>query len=261
MNVLFLGDIIGRPSRKALSKCLPQLIYDNMIDFVIANGENLAGGVGITRETAEEMFQLGVNALTSGNHIWAKKEAFELLKNDIRILRPLNYPEQCPGRGYTIINTRHGQPVAIVNIMGRVYTQSLDCPFQTMAKLLPGLSRHTKIIIVDFHAEATSEKIAMGWFLDGKVSAMIGTHTHVQTSDETLLPQHTAYITDVGMVGPVDSVIGMEKETALYRFISQIPARLEVAKGPCVIGAVIFTIDETTGHSTSIQRLLIKEKN
>jgi len=261
VNILFIGDIIGRPARKTLSKFVPQLIHEYMIDFIIANGENLAGGVGLTKETAEEMFALGINVLTSGNHIWAKKDAIELLQNDKRVLRPLNYPEQCPGRGYTIIDTPDAHSVAVVNLMGRVYIQSLECPFKAIEDLLAKLAKHTKIIIVDFHAEATSEKIAMGWFLDGKVSAVMGTHTHIQTSDETLLPQQTAYITDVGMVGPIDSVIGMDKDTALYRFITQIPAKLEVAKGPCVLGATVISIDAATGRSTSIKRLLIKEPN
>jgi 2',3'-cyclic-nucleotide 2'-phosphodiesterase len=207
-----------------------------------------------------QMFALGIQVLTSGNHIWAKKESVDLLEHDARILRPLNYPKSCPGRGYALYKTIQEQTVAVVNIMGRVYTQSLDCPFQAMENILPEIRKHTTTIVVDFHAEATSEKIAMGWFLDGKVSAVLGTHTHIQTSDDILLPQHTAYITDVGMVGPVDSVIGMDKEAALCRFLSQMPVKLEVAKGPCIVGAVVVQIDTVTGQSIAITRILLREK-
>ncbi|OGF66026.1 MAG: metallophosphoesterase [Candidatus Fischerbacteria bacterium RBG_13_37_8] len=259
MNILFIGDIIGKPARKALPDFLSEVSKAHTVDFMIANGENLAGGVGITKETAEEIFSLGINVLTTGNHIWAKKEAVALLNSEKRLLRPLNYPEQCPGNGYVVLEDSSGHKIAIINAMGRVYIQSLDCPFKAIEAVLPSLNKHTKIIIVDIHAEATSEKKALGWFLDGRVSAIVGTHTHVQTADETILPQGTAYVTDVGMVGPYDSVIGMDKKNALSRFLTQIPERLEVAKGPCIFNAVIISIDEKSGHSTSIKRILLQE--
>lgn len=261
MNILFIGDIVGKPARKSLSKFLFQIQREQEINFIIANAENIAGGIGITKETAMEIFSLGVNVLTSGNHIWAKKEIIDYLNEEKRLLRPLNYPKPCAGNGYIVEEINYNRKVAVVNLMGRLYMQAVDCPFRAMEEVLPIIRKDTNIIIVDFHAEATSEKIAMGWFLDGKVSAVIGTHTHVQTADECILPHQTAYITDVGMVGPYNSVIGMDKETAINRFLTQIPLKLEVAKGPCVFEAVVISIDEQTGKSKSIKRIYIKEKN
>jgi len=260
MNILFIGDIVGKPARKALNKFLFTIQQEQEINFIIANAENIAGGIGITKETAQELFSMGVNVLTSGNHIWAKKEVIQYLNEEKRLLRPLNYPKPCAGNGYIIERLNSNKKVAVVNLMGRLYMQSLDCPFRAIEEVLQLIKKETNIIIVDFHAEATSEKIAMGWFLDGKVSAVIGTHTHVQTSDECLLPNQTAYITDVGMGGPYNSVIGMDKEAAINRFLTQLPIKLEVAKGNCIFGAVIISVDETTGKSLSIKRLLLREK-
>lgn len=261
MNILFIGDIVGKPARKALSKFLFRIQQEQEINFIIANAENIAGGIGVTKETAQELFSLGVNVLTSGNHIWAKKEVIQYLNEEKRLLRPLNYPKPCAGSGYIIEQTNSNNKIAVVNLMGRLYLQSLDCPFRAIEDVLQLIKKETNIIIVDFHAEATSEKIAMGWFLDGKVSAVIGTHTHVQTADECLLPNQTAYITDVGMVGPYNSVIGMDKEAAISRFLTQLPIKLEVAKGNCIFGGVVISVDEISGKSLSIKRLLLREKN
>ncbi len=259
MEVLFIGDIVGRPGRRCLKKIIPDIKQSYSIDFIIVNGENLAGGLGLTKETVEEILSVDIDVITSGNHIWAKKEGKEVLMTYNNVLRPLNYPEECPGKGYVIKESKNGIKIAVINVLGRVFMQPLDCPFKTIDKILPEIKSIASIIIVDFHAEATSEKVAMGWYLDGKVSAVIGTHTHIQTSDETILDNGTSYITDVGMVGPYNSIIGMDKEIFIDRFLTQIPGKFEVAKGPCVFGAVIISIDELTGKSYRINRLLIKE--
>ncbi len=250
-----IGDIVGQPGRMAVSVLLENIVRNQAIDFVIANGENAAGGNGITLPIARELFELGVHVLTMGNHVWDKKEIFDFIDLEDRIIRPLNYPGNPPGRGYGIYQVASGGKIAVVNASGRVFMGDLDCPFRKIEQILPELKRVTPVILVDFHAEATSEKVAMGWHLDGKVSAVIGTHTHVQTADERILPLGTAYITDVGMTGPVDSVIGVSKEAVLERFLTQMPARFTVAKGLMIFSAAIIDIDPLTGTAESIERI------
>ena len=255
MNILFIGDVFGRPGRELVRKGLPGLVDRFDIDFVIANVENAAAGFGITREIGDTIAGWGVDVMTSGNHIWDKKEALDYIGAEPRLLRPANYPNGAPGRGALLARTADGRGVGVVNLMGRVFMHAIDDPFATARRELEAFAGRTRVIIVDFHAEATSEKMAMGWFLDGKVSAVIGTHTHVQTSDERLLPAGTAYLTDVGMTGPQDSIIGTEREPALARFLTGMPSRFEPAtENPRLHGAVI-SIDEATGRATSITRL------
>jgi len=222
---------------------------------VIANGENLAGWLGITPETARELFSYGVDLLTTGNHIWDKREILSYIDQDDRILRPANYPQGAPGRGYTVLELEDKPPVAILNLSGRIFMPPLDDPFAAAGSIVPELRKKANIIILDFHAEATSEKIAMGWYLDGQVSAVIGTHTHVQTADERILPDYTAYITDVGMTGPINSVIGTKKSLIIRRFLTQMPVRFEVAKGDVMLSAVVIDVDPATGRAISIKRL------
>jgi metallophosphoesterase (TIGR00282 family) len=254
MKVLFIGDIIGRPGRNCLKAHLYAIIERYEVDFVIANAENAAGGFGITKKAAEELFSFGVHVLTSGNHIWDKKEAMPYLQKEDRILRPFNYPPGTPGIG-SLMYPLHRSKVAVLNLQGRVFMPNIDCPFRAADEELQRLSEETDIVIVDFHAEATSEKIAIGYYLDGRASAVIGTHTHVQTADERILPKGTAYITDVGMTGPQDSTIGVKNEQVLDRFLYQLPTRFEVAKGPTIFSAVVVEINEETGRATAIQRL------
>jgi metallophosphoesterase (TIGR00282 family) len=254
MKILFIGDIIGRPGRGALRAHLKKLVERYEVDMVIANAENAAGGFGITEKSAAELFDMGVHVLTSGNHIWDKKEAVSYLDKEDRVLRPFNYPPGAPGKG-SLLYPIAGKTVAILNLQGRVFMPNIDCPFRAADEEIKNLSKKTGIIIVDIHAEATSEKVALGHYLDGRVSAVIGTHTHVQTADEKILPKGTAYITDVGMTGPENSTIGVRNEQVLERFLYQIPTRFEVAKGPTVLSAVVVDVDDDTGRATSIQRL------
>lgn len=258
MKVLFIGDIVGKVGRVTLKGLLPNLVDRYKIDLVIANGENIAGGFGITDKTADEVLSLGVHIITSGNHIWDKKESIPYIAKKNRILRPLNYPPGVPGFGSIVQTLSNGTKVGIINISGRVFMPAIDCPFRTGEKEIEKLRESTKIIIVDFHAEATSEKIAFGYFVDGKVSAVVGTHTHVQTADEKILPNGTAYITDVGMTGPAVSVIGVEKEQIIERFLLQMPMKFETAKGDGILSAVVIEINEETGKATAIQRLQLK---
>jgi hypothetical protein len=251
MIILIVGDIIGSPGRRAVKELLPGLKQQYGIDFVIANGENVAGGLGLTLATAEELFNTGVDVITSGNHIWAQKEIVPYLDSEMPILRPLNYPPGVPGRGYLISNNR----VVVINLIGRTFIGNFDCPFRAMDKLLAGLETKPAVIIVDFHAEATSEKMALGRYLDGRVSAVLGTHTHVGTIDARLLPQGTAYVTDIGMTGPTNSIIGDDTEDVLNRFLTMIPHRLSVGKGKVTFNAVLVTVDEETGKATSIERV------
>lgn len=254
MRILFIGDIFGQPGRMAVAKVLPELCRESKFDIIIANGENASGGMGITSPIAQELFRLGIQVITTGNHVWKQKEIIEFLKTEPRLLRPLNYPPDVPGSGSIIIEL-DGIKVGVVNLMGRVFLTELDCPFRKGSKEIETIREKTPIIIVDMHSEATSEKVAMGWFLDGIVSAVIGTHTHVQTADEKILPGGTAFITDVGMTGPRDSVIGIKREIAIRRFLTQVPVRFEVAKGEAQFNAVIIEVDSNSGKATSIARV------
>lgn len=254
MRVLFLADVVGSPGRYAL-KVLSSLSAELKADFCIANGENAAGGFGLTRPIAEEFFSLGVHVITSGNHLWDRREATELVAEEPRVLRPANYPPGVPGLGAGVFTARNGSRVAVLNLLGRVFMKEVDCPFRCAEEAVERLRSETPVIVVDVHAEATSEKVALGWFLDGKVSAVVGTHTHVQTADERILPKGTGYITDAGMTGPFDSVIGIEKEAAIQRFLSQTPVRLVPAKLDVRINGVILDIEPTTGVCTHIERL------
>lgn len=255
MKILFIGDIVGAPGREAVKQSLPQLQKEHGLGFVIANAENAAGGSGITSKVADELFSAGVDVLTSGDHVWKKSEIFEIINTGRNILRPANYPIPAPGRGYAVFGTREGIAIGVINLLGRVFLEPLECPFKTALAAREALAKETKIVIVDMHAEATSEKIAMGWFLDGKVSAVLGTHTHIQTADEKILPLGTAYITDVGMCGPYDSVIGRKKESVLARFLSSIPTKFEVAENDIQLHGAIIDIDEKSGSARSIIRV------
>jgi len=250
MLILAIGDIIGKPGRHAVSEILPGLRGQYGLDLVIANGENVAGGLGLTPATAVELFDAGVDVITSGNHIWAQKEIIPYLDSEMPILRPLNYPPGVPGKGYII-----REQITVVNLIGRTFIGNFDCPFRAMDKLLAELGNRSMVIIVDFHAEATSEKMAMGRYLDGRVSAVLGTHTHVGTIDAQLLPQGTAYVTDIGMTGPVDSIIGDDVEAVLQRFLNAIPHRLSVGQGKISFNAVLVRVDENTGKAITIDRI------
>ena len=256
MRILMIGDVVGRPGRKTVQQFLPGLCHDYRIDLVIANGENSAGGIGITLDTAQELFACGVDAITTGNHVWAKKEIIPHLDEDLPIIRPLNYPPNAPGRGSLKV-----KGVLIVNLIGRVFIAGgFDCPFRAMDSLLSEVDKDSKIIIVDFHAEATSEKVAMGRYLDGKVSAVLGTHTHIATADACILPQGTAYVTDVGMVGPVDSVIGVDTESSIRSFLTGMPHRFFTGEGPASLDAILVEVDDSTGRAISIKRIQKKEE-
>ncbi len=255
MRILVVGDITGKPGRRILKDTLPRLRRDHGVAFVIANGENAAAGAGITAEIAEEILAAGVDVITGGNHIWHQRSSYELLDSHARILRPLNFPPGVPGRGVTVAEAGNGTRVAVMSLQGRVFMQELDDPFRAAREEAERLRAQTPVIIIDFHAEATSEKIALGWHLDGHVTAIVGTHTHVQTADERILPGGTAYITDVGMTGPRDGVIGMDREIILERFLTQLPARFEVAKGPAQLNAVLVDADERTGRARAIARI------
>ncbi|MAE11482.1 MAG: TIGR00282 family metallophosphoesterase [Dehalococcoidales bacterium] len=250
MLVLAIGDIIGKPGRQAVQELLPELRRQYDLDLVIANSENVAGGLGVTPGTAAELLDCGVDVLTSGNHIWAQKDILPHLDSDMPILRPLNYPPGVPGRGYL---AKGG--AVVVSLIGRTFMENYDCPFRVMDALLADLGGKPPVIIVDFHAEATSEKVAMGQYLDGRVSAVLGTHTHVGTIDTRLLPLGTAYVTDIGMVGPLDSVIGADAEKVLQRFLTLIQTRLSVGQGKTMLDAVLVEVDEKSGRATSIERI------
>lgn len=254
MRVLFVGDVIGRPGRTAVKLLVPSLVHDHGIDLTIANGENAAGGIGITPEVAKELLSSGVDVITTGNHVWHKKEIYSFIDQEERLLRPANYPPGNPGKEFLVKEVK-GHAVAVVNLCGRVFMPHLDCPFRCMDGLLKDLKSITNLIIVDFHGEATSEKYAIAWYLDGRVSAVVGTHTHVPTADERILPGGTAYITDVGMVGSTDSVIGVRKEEIIERFLTQRPISFSVAKGHRRLDAVVIDINEKDGRATSIQRI------
>jgi metallophosphoesterase (TIGR00282 family) len=259
MKVLVIGDIMGEPGRRAIARQLPRVVSQHAVDLVIGNGENVAGGFGITPELAHELFEMGLAVITTGNHAWDKKEIIEFIQHEPRLLRPANYPVGVPGRGSIVVETAGGERLGVLQLMGRVYMPVLDCPFQVARRELAQLKAETSAILVDMHAEATSEKMAMGHYLDGDVAAVVGTHTHVQTVDEQILPKGTAYITDIGMTGPIHSVIGIKKELAIEKFLNQMPRRFEVATGPAVFSAVLIELDARLGKALHIQRFRIPD--
>jgi len=257
MRILFIGDIFGHPGRHIVKEVLPCLREELRPDLILANAENAAAGFGITPPLVEELLDLDIAVLTSGNHIWDKKEIYSYFRDQVngRLLRPANYPSGAPGRGLFLGNTAAGIGYAVINLQGRVFMPALDCPFRKADELLASIPGDVKIRIVDMHAEATSEKRALGWYLDGRVTAVLGTHTHVATADETVLPQGTAYLTDVGMTGPYESIIGMERGAVIQKFLDQLPTRFEVAKGDVRLSAALLEADPGTGHALAIQRI------
>ncbi|MDY0190542.1 MAG: TIGR00282 family metallophosphoesterase [Desulfuromonas sp.] len=260
MKILFVGDIVGRAGRQMLAQNLDKLVDQHNVDFVIVNGENSAGGFGLTDEIVRELRKLGVNVITSGNHIWDKKEFIPSLNRHEDVLRPGNYPPGSPGRGLGIYSSNVGTKIAVINLEGRVFMNSLDCPFRAADEYLGQLPEDVAVVFVDFHAEASSEKMAFANYLDGRVSAVIGTHTHVPTADERILPGGTAYQTDAGMTGSRDSVIGVRKEIAIEKFVTQMPARFEVAKKDPVLCGVLIDVDDSTGRAQKIERVLLVSK-
>lgn len=257
MNILFIADIVGKPGRRAVEGIIPDLVARHQLQLCIANGENAAGGFGLTEGVVAELCKNGIDVITSGNHLWDKKEIIPLLNEASCLLRPANYPPQVPGCGSAVFRTSSDVPVGVLNLQGRVFMREIDCPFRVADRELENLRKMAKIIIVDLHAEATSEKMAMGWYLDGRVSAVIGTHTHVQTADECILPGGTAYITDAGMTGPHDSVIGVKKEAVLERFLTQLPTRFETATSNVKLCGVVIEVDEDSGKAQAIQRVRV----
>jgi metallophosphoesterase (TIGR00282 family) len=255
MRVLFLGDVVGRPGRRAIETVLPRLRRESAIDFVIANGENASNGKGINPRAAEELRDAGVDVITSGNHIWQSRDIIPYMTENARLLRPLNYPPEVPGCGWTVRPSRSGAPVAVINLIGRTFMPPAACPFLAVEAVLPEVCREAAVIVVDMHGEATSEKVGMGWFLDGRVSAVVGSHTHVQTADEAVLPGGTAYLTDAGMCGPEQSVLGVRTEQVLYRFRTQMPVRFDVAGGPVLVQGAVVDVDDATGRATAIARV------
>ncbi len=257
MKVLCIGDIMGEPGRRVVARALPRLVAQRQVDVVIGNGENVAGGFGITPELAEELFDIGLSVITTGNHAWDKKEALEYFPRQSRLLRPANYPPGVPGNGSVVVETPGGERLGVLQLMGRAYMPTIDCPFQVAKRELEKIKLETAAIIVEMHAEATSEKMAMGHYLDGDVTVVVGTHTHVQTADEQILPKGTAYITDIGMSGPLHSVIGVRKELAIEKFLTGMPRRFEVASGPSVFCALLIELDGRLGKAIDMERIRI----
>ncbi|MFA6078416.1 MAG: TIGR00282 family metallophosphoesterase [Candidatus Omnitrophota bacterium] len=255
MRILFIGDVVGEPGRRAIRELVPKIKRKSGVEFVIANGENAAGGSGITPALADEILGYGVDVLTLGDHAWKRPEIVERLGSDKRIVRPANYPKDVPGFGSTVVTSESGIEVGVINLIGRVFMQAVECPFRVAKAELERIKNKARVIIVDIHAEATSEKIALGWYLDGQVSAIVGTHTHVQTADEKILPAGTAFISDVGMTGPFDGVIGRKKEQIISRFLTQMPTRFEMAEGDIRLNGVIIDIDDKTGRADDIKRV------
>ena len=256
MRILFLGDIVGRPGRRAVHELLPSLKIKYEPKFIIANGENAAGGNGITRDVADDLFGAGIDLLTMGNHVWDNKDVYNFIDDDDRIVRPANYPPDTPGSGFTIARKAE-RAIGIINLSGRVFMPPIDCPFRAADQIIPTLKKKTPVIIIDFHAEATSEKSALAWYMDGQVTAVIGTHTHIQTADEKVFPKGTAFITDVGMTGPRDSILGVKVEQVVEKMISLRPVRFEVAGGPLMLNAVSVEVDEGSGKALEIQRIQV----
>jgi metallophosphoesterase (TIGR00282 family) len=262
MKLLFIGDIVARTGRDLVRRSVRTLVRQYGIDLVIANGENAAGGAGITREITTELLQCGIHVLTSGNHIWDKREVLEFIDSEPRLLRPANYAPGTPGAGSTVWRGDRGIVAGVVNVMGRVFLATIDDPFRVvLAEIARVREQGARVIVVDFHAETTSEKVAMGWYLDGQITALIGTHTHVQTADDRVLPGGTAYLTDVGMTGPHDGVIGMERAGVIQRFLTGLPARFDAASGDPRLHAVIVTADEESGRATAIERLSLSAED
>jgi metallophosphoesterase (TIGR00282 family) len=261
LNVLFIGDVVGKPGRQLLGRHLDRIVDGERVDFVVANAENAAGGFGITPDVAEELFGLGIHCLTSGNHIWDKREVYDYIRQQPALLRPLNYPVDCPGSGVHVGQTAAGIPVAVLNVMGRIFMPPTDDPFRRIDEELDRLGSQARVVVVDVHGEATSEKSAMGWHLAGRVSMVLGTHTHVPTSDERILEGGTAYLTDVGMTGPYDSIIGVLKEDILERFRTGLPVRFRTAKRGGELHAALVGVDEETGRAASIRRIVICEED
>ncbi len=257
MRILFIGDIVGKTGRNCLQQYLPELKSKHRINCIIANGENAAGGAGMTYNTYRELRDIGIDVITGGNHIWDQKDILNFIDHEPRMIRPANYPDKTtPGQGTVIIETSNGGPeIAVLNLIGRIFMKQVDCPFRAADRELLLLKERTDIIIVDFHAEATSEKQAMGWYLDGRVSAVIGTHSHVQTADQRILPNNTAYITDAGMTGLYDSILGVDIEGPLQRFLTQMPHKLTISEGKKVLNGIIIDIDEKNGKAINIERV------
>jgi 2',3'-cyclic-nucleotide 2'-phosphodiesterase len=260
MKVIVIGDIVGKPGRKVLLASLKRLKERYEAEFVVANAENAAEGAGIVPRVGDEILGAGVDVMTSGNHIYDKKDVIKYIENEPRLLRPANYASDTPGRGVWLGSTQSGTPVAVINVQGRVFMPPTDCPFRTADRLIAEIGNRASVIIVDHHAEATSEKQAMGRYLDGRVSVVVGTHTHVQTADEQILPNGTAYLTDLGMTGPYDSIIGVESHLVINRFLRGMPTRFETATGDARLCGVVVDIDERTGKAISIERLQVKEE-
>lgn len=256
MRLLFLGDVVGRPGRRAVTRLVPRLIAHEGVDFVVANCENASGGKGIDPDSADELIDCGIDVLTSGNHVWQNSSIVPYIQESDRLLRPENFPPGVPGRGWTVRQSpRTKSPVAVLNLIGRVFMGPADCPFNAATHALEAIRKETKVILVDMHGEATSEKLGMGRFLEGKASAVVGSHTHVQTADEVVLPGGTACLTDAGMCGPIDSILGVRTDQVLRRFVTQMPVRFDVAAGPVVAHGAIIDVDEDTGRATAIRRL------
>jgi metallophosphoesterase (TIGR00282 family) len=256
MRLLFLGDVVGRPGRRAVTRIVPRLIARDGVDFVVANCENASGGKGIDPESADELIDSGVDVLTSGNHVWQNSSIVQYIQESDRLLRPENFPPGVPGKGWTVrTSVRKKSPVGVLNLIGRVFMGPADCPFNAATRALAAIRGETPVILVDMHGEATSEKVGMGRFLEGRVSAVVGSHTHVQTADESVLPGGTACITDAGMCGPIDSVLGVRTDQVLRRFLTQMPVRFDVAAGPVVVQGAIIDVDDDTGRASAIRRL------
>jgi metallophosphoesterase (TIGR00282 family) len=261
VKVLFIGDIVGKPGRELIRKGLRPLVEHLGADLVVANAENAAAGFGITKDIGDALLEWGVDVMTSGNHVWDKTEVLPYIAAEPRLLRPANYPAGVPGRGAYVAQTGDGRPVGIVNVMGRVFMLNIDDPFAVVLREIEAIRHRTRVIIVDFHAEATSEKIAMGWHLDGKATLVVGTHTHVQTADDRILPNGTAYLTDAGMTGPHDSIIGMDRESAMVRFLSGMPSKFEPATGNPRLNGVLVEADERTGRAIAVTRISYGERD
>ncbi|UMZ73480.1 TIGR00282 family metallophosphoesterase [Natranaerofaba carboxydovora] len=254
MRLLMVGDIVGRPGRNCARDLLPKIKENYKVDFVIANGENAAGGLGINRKTADELFNYEIDVLTMGNHVWDKKEIYNFVDSEERLLVPANYPPGTPGKGYKVYE-KNGVKIGVINLSGRVFMEELDCPFRAADEIIKSIAHKTEMIFLDFHAEATSEKLALAYYLDGRISALIGTHTHVQTADERIFTNGLAYLTDVGMTGPIESILGMEHESIVKKFLTKLPCRFEVAGGDVQLNAAVIDIDEKSGKSTNIERI------